>query len=321
MDYAAGLGLGDWESQFAAYAANVQYHFGDYSGALRSLDRMEALALDPWTQEMGVGIRMQCMIDLGQLDEVSALFDTDVASHLNAADSSRRVLMAWAALWEGRADVALQLASSGDTSAHGWLAPYFAVVAAWACDDLGRRVEAAVPADAQLLPITRPLVTEVDALRVLASSPSTSADLLAAASAASRDFSYGQAVRQAWGAAEAARRAGRDDAVELLLAVEDEAVEAGLAPILARARRSLRLAGVVRTSERTIDRTSLVSPREREVLGLVAAGLTNNEIARRLGVGRPTVRRLTDRARAKLGARDRVEAAAMLAAQVRPGLS
>jgi DNA-binding CsgD family transcriptional regulator len=193
------------------------------------------------------------------------------------------------------------------------LEPYFAVLAAWACDDLGRPVDATVPADAQLLPITRPLVAEVEAVRLLSSDPSAAADLLAAASAESRQYSYGQAVREAWGAAEAARRAGRTDAVDLLLAVEEEAIDAGLAPIVARARRSLRLAGVVRTSERSIDRTGLVSPREREVLELVAAGLTNNEIARRLGVGRPTVRRLTDRARAKLGARDRVEAAAILA--------
>jgi DNA-binding CsgD family transcriptional regulator len=86
-----------------------------------------------------------------------------------------------------------------------------------------------------------------------------------------------------------------------------------MAPLVVRARKSLRAAGVARTSERGVDRTGLVTLREREVLDLVARGRSNAEIARRLGVSRPTVRRLLENARAKLGARDRIEAAAILA--------
>ncbi len=51
--------------------------------------------------------------------------------------------------------------------------------------------------------------------------------------------------------------------------------------------------------------------REREVLPLLAAGMTNPEIAERLFVGRGTVRTHVSNTLAKLGARTRTEAAAL----------
>ncbi len=51
--------------------------------------------------------------------------------------------------------------------------------------------------------------------------------------------------------------------------------------------------------------------REREVLPLLAAGMTNPEIAERLFVGRGTVRTHVSNILAKLGARTRTEAAAL----------
>jgi DNA-binding NarL/FixJ family response regulator len=53
-----------------------------------------------------------------------------------------------------------------------------------------------------------------------------------------------------------------------------------------------------------------LSPREREVLQLVAAGSTNQQIAERLGVGGETVKTLLARTFAKLGVRRRAEAVA-----------
>ncbi len=60
---------------------------------------------------------------------------------------------------------------------------------------------------------------------------------------------------------------------------------------------------------RTTQRGAL-SPREREVLRLVARGLTNREIADQLDVGSETVKTLVARAFAKLGVRRRAEAVA-----------
>jgi DNA-binding NarL/FixJ family response regulator len=51
-----------------------------------------------------------------------------------------------------------------------------------------------------------------------------------------------------------------------------------------------------------------LSPREREVLRMVAAGATNKEIAQVLGIGPATVKTLLMRTFAKLGARRRAEA-------------
>jgi DNA-binding NarL/FixJ family response regulator len=60
---------------------------------------------------------------------------------------------------------------------------------------------------------------------------------------------------------------------------------------------------------RSADRAAL-SPREREVLVLVARGLTNRQIAERLDIGPETVKTLVGRAFAKLGVRRRAEAVA-----------
>jgi DNA-binding NarL/FixJ family response regulator len=62
-----------------------------------------------------------------------------------------------------------------------------------------------------------------------------------------------------------------------------------------------------RHPQRTRGRAAL-SPREREVLRLVAAGSTNLQIAEQLGLGGETVKTLLARTFAKLGVRRRAEA-------------
>jgi len=51
-----------------------------------------------------------------------------------------------------------------------------------------------------------------------------------------------------------------------------------------------------------------MSPREREVLSLVAEGATNQEIAKELGIGVETVKTLLGRTFSKLGVQRRVQA-------------
>jgi DNA-binding CsgD family transcriptional regulator len=118
-------------------------------------------------------------------------------------------------------------------------------------------------------------------------------------------------VRCRWAAGEAARRAGAEDAVPRLLAVEEQVGGLGMLPLLGRVHRSLRAAGIRRAAPRGRTGSSLLTDREREVLRLVATGLTNAEIAGRLGVSRHTVVSQITSASAKLGATSRTHAAAL----------
>jgi DNA-binding CsgD family transcriptional regulator len=66
-------------------------------------------------------------------------------------------------------------------------------------------------------------------------------------------------------------------------------------------------------------RVGVLSVREREVLRLLGAGLSNPEIAQRLHVSRKTAAHHVSSILAKLGLRNRAEAAAQAVALLGPG--
>jgi RNA polymerase sigma factor (sigma-70 family) len=72
----------------------------------------------------------------------------------------------------------------------------------------------------------------------------------------------------------------------------------------------------LRESEREVrpaEALAALTMREREVLGQVAEGLTNKEIARQLGLSPATVKAHVERIIAKLGVADRTQAAVLVA--------
>ena len=95
---------------------------------------------------------------------------------------------------------------------------------------------------------------------------------------------------------------------DLLAAIR--AVAAGDAVVAPRMTRRLldRFAGRLGPASTTQERLAALTDREREVFELVAAGLSNPEIATRLFVAEGTVKTHFGRILAKLGLRDRVHA-------------
>ncbi len=112
------------------------------------------------------------------------------------------------------------------------------------------------------------------------------------------------------------------DAAELIRAVRT--VAAGEALLSPGVTRRLIAEFAARTRDaRPVRGMEDLTDREREVLALIAAGLSNEEIARRIYVSQSTVKTHAARAMMKLGARDRAQLVmfAYEAGLVRPGWS
>jgi DNA-binding CsgD family transcriptional regulator len=118
-----------------------------------------------------------------------------------------------------------------------------------------------------------------------------------------------------WAEGEALRRAGElGPAIERLESALDAATAQQIEVVAVRIRRSLRLAGRRLPAERTPRAPGLgLTNREREIVVLAGRGLTNAEIARRMGLGRPTVTRILSNAMGKLGAESRGQAVSLVA--------
>ena len=83
--------------------------------------------------------------------------------------------------------------------------------------------------------------------------------------------------------------------------------EALLSPTITR-RLVEDLAARTDPSRRSTTQLAALTPREREVLALIARGLSNGEIAKRLDLSQATVKSHVDRLLTKLGLRGRVQA-------------
>jgi DNA-binding NarL/FixJ family response regulator len=96
---------------------------------------------------------------------------------------------------------------------------------------------------------------------------------------------------------------------DLLRAIRVVAAGEGmLAPAVTRRLIQAFASGTPTTPPESAPTLDALTPREREVLGLIAAGLSNTEIGVELGVATGTVKTHVNALLAKLGVRDRVQA-------------
>jgi predicted ATPase/DNA-binding CsgD family transcriptional regulator len=134
--------------------------------------------------------------------------------------------------------------------------------------------------------------------------------------AAVGEFGYGLVFEQAlcrWRLAEALLGADRrDEAAEQLRLADEVATRLKAVPLQEAVAACAKRARItLRADEPAREHADLFTPRERDVLGLVASGRTNREVGEELYISEKTVSVHLSRIMAKLGASRRAEAVAI----------
>jgi DNA-binding CsgD family transcriptional regulator/tetratricopeptide (TPR) repeat protein len=266
------------------YRARALGLLGALDAATSSLVELEPVVSSDF---VGRGILLASQAELalwgGQLERAVALADavTRIPSPINGGYALSEITRAWAHLDAGRAP----------TPVTG-------------------TIDAPTQAGAPL---------EAEGLQRLHRSDPSAADWFRDAAAAWAGFNAPRAAFCRWAEWEALRRSGDIGAMEERLTTALEAATVSDFEVIAvRIRRSMRRAGLrlpAAERDRVAPRPGLTR-REQELLALVGQGLTNAEIARRMGLGRPTVARILSNAMVKLGAGSRTQAVSLAASMV-----
>jgi DNA-binding NarL/FixJ family response regulator len=190
------------------------------------------------------------------------------------------------------------------------------VVAEAADGEQAVRIAGRCAPDVLLMDIRMPLLDGIEATRRIAANPGLSGVHVVILTT----FELDEYVFDALRAGAAGFLVKDTDAAELIRAVR--VVAAGDALLSPSVTRRL----IAEFASRTRQASSLpgqedLTPREREVVGLIASGLSNDEISREIYVSPSTVKTHAGRAMTKLGARDRAQLVvfAYQAGLVRPG--
>jgi DNA-binding CsgD family transcriptional regulator len=313
-------GLGSAAHDFLADAVVAAMLSGRLREALTIADRLLEEPAAPRARQTAGIYRARALVLLGRIDEgevaLEGLRGTATADYFGLGDLL--TAQAEAALWGGRPDLAREHAQAAlAVPAPLPIALAQAHIAlAWADRELGRMPSSSPEVD--WAPSTAGTPIELAALAAAAAGlHAEAAEGFTAAAGAWGRFHEPRALFCRWAAAEARAATGdRVVASDELGAALETAERIGFEPLAARIRRSLRLLGVrVAPKPAAAQGSGLgLTAREAELVALVERGLTNVEIARRLGLGRPTVARILGSAMAKLGVGSRVELAATVRA-------
>ena len=178
------------------------------------------------------------------------------------------------------------------------------------------RLAAKTAPDVLLMDIRMPGVDGIEATRRIASRP----DLASVHIVILTTFDLDEYVFEGLRAGAAGFLVKDTRAAELIRAVRVAASgDALLSPAITR--RLIAEFALRTRSPRRLPQLDELTPREREVLALIATGLSNDEISRQIFVSPATVKTHASRAMTKFGARDRAQLVvfAYQAGLIRPG--
>lgn len=306
------LGFHTRATELRAEAAQALIFAAELRGALTHIDEMREEPLGLLSRQRLAYNRGLALGYLGAFDDAEAAF-AEIEPMVTASFDGRGALLwCWAevALWSGQPGRALDMgrASLGYTAFNDAEFVLPSLTVSWAEAEIGKP-----PSRFDRSAGYRSLAGAEPEARGL--SARTSGDFSAAidgfdeAAAAWAGFHGPRELLCRWAAADARRELGDSAAIGALGAVLADAEEIGFEPLAARIRRSLRLAGVRIAAPRRRGQLIELTAREAEVVTLIEGGLSNQEIARRLGLGRPTVARIVSSAMGKLGVDRRTQLA------------
>jgi DNA-binding CsgD family transcriptional regulator/tetratricopeptide (TPR) repeat protein len=307
---AGELGLTIWQAGFLMANAALDFHRGELQLSLSGVEQVLALPLDARSRDYAAEVKVMDLVDLGRADEAERFLSTWTAIDDYKGTGQLLWARAEAAQWGGHPRRALPLIErylDGPEADPNLVLGQ--ITRTWARYEAGLDPDGVI--DDHVRPMLKAARPESRAVAALAEDPAAAAAMFAHAAGLWAPYHCRGELRCRWAQGEALRRAAApDDAVEVLRSVEMQAERMGHLMILGRIRRSLRLLGERRTAPRTVHPDGLTG-REREVLALVGQGLTNAQIATRLGVGRRTIVAIIDSASRKLGAASRAQAASL----------
>ena len=320
---ASALGLELWARGMRAHIVNLDFHAGAYQ---RAIDEAEALLQQPTDTRSRDEIAealMLSLVDVGRFEQAAAVIEAAERTALPDHRGQGQLLLvkAEAALWSGQARRALEAADAylativGDDP-NAVLGRVTRAWAAFECD-----VNPGPPVGHQELAMLRAAPVETAGLALMFSHEHrAAATMFDVARELWRPYHRRGELRGAWAAGEALRLGGDIEAAGVRLEeVEIRAQAHLMEPLLKRIRRSLRAAGRYRSAAPRSSGSSTpagLSARQNEVLELVGTGLSNKEIAARLGLSPRTVETHIASAAAKLKTTTRAQAA--VASTARP---
>ena len=306
------LGLRRWELHFTWMRGQNAYLQGEYANGIEWLraSLADPSMAQPDRDQVAADLAT-ALVDIGRTGEALDLLEQARAAAGTAWGRLVLLLAESEAAWlAGRPRRALATAEAAlADGVIDAMRPQVAAARDWALLDLRR--PPGPPSHVEPLPFYAGFVLDSRAIAALDGSSGSAERLFLEAAEAYRANILRNELRSLWAVADVAVSHGAvGRGRRLLLELEQRAEAHRLAPLTGRIRRTLRKAGVRRSAPRAANGAALTG-REREVLRLVAEGLTSGEIALSLGLERSTIESLVRSAMVKLSAKTRVQAAAL----------